>query len=121
MLLCGTHFFEVGIHITGIKMLVNPEDRIKFFGTGIGDVMRMPDGHVDKGGVCSVKVEGIYRVGPNTTKFYLSLPFDHCKPFCLSRMEMVAACDPGDGGGEGDLTAGIQLNYFQQKSHDRRY
>jgi len=44
----GLNFFEVSILVVYIKMFVDPEYRVKLFIADIGDIVRVPDGHIDK-------------------------------------------------------------------------
>jgi len=44
------YFFKEGIRIGGVEELVDPKQRIQLFVDGVGDIVGVPDGHVDIGG-----------------------------------------------------------------------
>ena len=41
--------FEEGIGVGGGEEFIDPEYGIEFFGAGVGNIVGVPDGHVDEG------------------------------------------------------------------------
>lgn len=95
-------------------MLIDPEDGVKLFASNIGDVVGVPDGHINKAGLATIEFEGHDFVGANAAKFDGGFAFDHCKTLGFPGMEMVTAGDAGDGGAEADLASAVEFYGFYE-------
>jgi len=51
------NLFKEGIRIGGVEELVDPEYGVELFVAGVGDVVGVPDGHVDIGGFFAGKMK----------------------------------------------------------------
>ena len=95
-------------------MLIYPEDSIKFFIAYVGDVVGVPYGHIDEGWLWAIEVEGEDFVGADTSQFDAGFPFDHSEAFGFAGVEVVAAGDAGEGGGEAYLSTAVEFDGFNE-------
>lgn len=97
-----------------IKMFVYPKDGIKFFVSNIGDVMCMPNGHVNERGVVAIQVESEDLIGSDAAQLNACFAFDHCEAFGFAGVEMVASGDAGFCGTEAHLSSAVELHNFHK-------
>ena len=90
------YLLKICIRIICIIVLINPEDGIKFFVSNIGNVVGVPDGHVNKARSCAIKFKGHYFICSDAAQFNYGSTFDHSEAFGFAGVEMVAADDAGD-------------------------
>ena len=95
-------------------MFVDPEDRVKLFVSNIGDVVGMPDGHVNEAGLATIEFEGHDFVGANAANFDGGFAFDHRETFGFAGVEVVAACDAGNCSAEAYLTPAVEFYGFDE-------
>ena len=95
-------------------MFIDPEDGIELFVTGIGDVVGVPGGHVDKRRLWAIQLEGHDFVGADSSQFDAGFAFDHCEAFGFAGVEVVAAGNAGHGGAEAYLSATVELDGFDE-------
>ena len=97
-------------------MFIDPEDGIEFFVSNIGDVVCVPDGHVDEWGLCAVKFESHHFVSSYAAQLDGGFAFDYSEAFGFAGVEVVAAGDAGDGGAEAYLASAVEFNGFDEAS-----
>ena len=95
-------------------MFINPKDGVKFFVSYIGDVVGVPDGHVNEAGLCAIEFEGHYFIGADAAEFDLGFAFDHGEAFGFAGVEVVATGDAGDGGTETNLASAVEFDGFDE-------
>ena len=95
-------------------MLVDPENGIDFFSSNVGDIMGVPNGHVNEWRIFAIQIKG-QRLGcAYPTQFYPGFAFDHCKALGLTCMEMVATGDARDGGWKAYLSPAVEFYGFDE-------
>ena len=95
-------------------MLIDPKDSIKFIVSNVSDVVGVPDGHVDKAGLCAIELEAEDFVSADAAQFDAGFAFDDSEAFGFAGVEVVAASDAGDGGAEADLAAAVEFYCFDE-------
>lgn len=91
-------------------MFINPEDGIEFFVSNIGDVVGVPDGHVNEAGLCAIEFEGHNFVGADAAQLNCGFAFDHCEAFGFAGVEMVSTGDARDCCRKTDLSAAVEFD-----------
>lgn len=97
-------------------MFVDPEDGVELFVSNIGNIVGVPDGHINEAGLAAIEFEGHDFVGANAAKFNYGLAFDHCETLGFAGVEMVAACDAGNCGAEAYLSPAVEFYSFDESA-----
>lgn len=109
------YFFVKCIRIGRVIKLSDPEDSVKVFGTDVGYVVSMPDGHVNVGRFVAVEFKIQYLVCSNAAKLNSGFTFNNCKPFGFAGVEVVAPGNFGLGCRERYLPSAIEFDCFYKR------
>jgi hypothetical protein len=95
-------------------MFINPKDSVELYVTNIGDVVGVPDRHVNETGLFAIEFECHDFVGTDAAQFNSGLTFDHRETFGFAGVEVVAAGCAWHCGAEAYLSTTVKFDGFDE-------